>query len=127
MKNFRFRVIPRLEQVNWFVLVWKEGAFQVFPGWSFCFQINHVKFLACKIESVSKGLTRCLPQVNIPFIVALRNPGMRDRHWKKLSDILGFEVALSPTFNVSHAVTLGLPKHIQVIDEVNELLAECCG
>ena len=29
---------------------------------------------------------------NIPIIQALCNPGLRDRHWEKLSEIVGFQL-----------------------------------
>jgi dynein heavy chain len=31
-------------------------------------------------------------QDNLPLIVALRNPGLRDRHWTRMSNDLGFPV-----------------------------------
>lgn len=58
-------------------------------------------------------------QTNCPMIAALRNPGMRDRHYKMLSEKLGFEVRATESFTVNTALKLELPKYIQILDEVD--------
>ncbi|KAL2642110.1 hypothetical protein R1flu_009697 [Riccia fluitans] len=58
-------------------------------------------------------------QVNVPFIAALRAPGMRDRHWKKLTETLGFEV--SPTFTTRKFITLKMPQYTPQCEEVSEI------
>lgn len=60
-------------------------------------------------------------QVHVPMIYALRNPGMHDRHWKKLSDMLGFEVVCNPDFTAKQAIELGLTSHIAKCEEVRFL------
>jgi len=57
----------------------------------------------------------------LPLVVALRNPGMRDRHWEQLSDNLPFE------FVVDEALTLNkitdkykLQDHLDVISKIGE-------
>ena len=57
-------------------------------------------------------------QVNIPMISSLRNPGMRDRHWKKISDRLGFELSPHAGFTLGIALQLNLPSFLPIIDEV---------
>lgn len=56
--------------------------------------------------------------MNVPMIYALRNPGMRDRHWKRLSNLVGFEVACTPDFTGRMAIELNLPKYIAQCEEV---------
>lgn len=56
--------------------------------------------------------------VNLPLIAALRNPGMRDRHWTKLSDLVGFPVRADANFSVSRALQLNLHTKLQPLEEV---------
>ena len=55
------------------------------------------------------------------MIYALRNPGMRDRHWKRLSDLVGFEVACTADFTGRFAIELNLTKYIAQCEEVTTL------
>lgn len=55
------------------------------------------------------------------MICALRNPGMRDRHYKMLTERLGIEVRSSPTFTVNVARALELHKHLQILIEVTSI------
>ncbi|KAH9558616.1 hypothetical protein CY35_06G017100 [Sphagnum magellanicum] len=65
--------------------------------------------------------------VHVPMIYALRNPGMRDRHWKKLSDMLGFEVVCNPDFTAKQAIELGLTSQIAKCEEVSEFASKEYG
>ena len=56
--------------------------------------------------------------MHVPMIYSLRNPGMRDRHWKKLSGMVGFEVVCSPDFTARTAIDLNLTKYIAQCEEV---------
>nr|AML30858.1 axonemal inner arm dynein heavy chain 2 [Marsilea vestita] len=73
-------------------------------------------------EELKKRIERF--QINIPMISSLRNPGMRDRHWKKLSDRLGFEVSPHAGFSLSTALQLNLLQFIGIIDEVSEFASK---
>ncbi|EFJ50020.1 dynein heavy chain 6 [Volvox carteri f. nagariensis] len=59
-------------------------------------------------------------QVHLPLITALRNPGLRDRHWERISTAAGFPVRADAGFSLSRALQLGLPKHLVAIAEVAE-------
>jgi hypothetical protein len=39
----------------------------------------------------------------MPVVTALRNPGMRDRHWSDLTSTLGFELRPDDRFTLRHA------------------------
>lgn len=52
------------------------------------------------------------------MINALRNPGMRDRHYQMLSLKLGIKIQPTPNFTVRAAIKLDLPRHIKMLDEV---------
>lgn len=56
----------------------------------------------------------------IPMICALSNPGLRDRHWEKISAAVGFTVKADASFSVSRALQLDLPKFITDIEETSE-------
>ena len=47
-------------------------------------------------------------QAHLPLISALRNQGMRKRHWERLSAAVGFELEPGAGFSVSRALELGL-------------------
>ncbi len=45
-------------------------------------------------------------QAHMPLITALRNPGLRDRHWDRISTACGFPVKADEAFSVSRALQL---------------------
>ena len=51
---------------------------------------------------------------HIPLISSLRNPGMRERHWKELSSMIGIDIVLNDTFTLTKVFSLGLGAHIEV-------------
>ena len=53
-----------------------------------------------------------------PLIQALRNPGMRDRHWNKLSEHLGFNVKPGAGFTFKKVLQLKLDQYMDVITKV---------
>jgi dynein heavy chain len=53
------------------------------------------------------------------MICALRNPGMRDRHYKMLTERFGLEIHSSPAFTVNVARSLGLQNHMAILTEVS--------
>ena len=60
-------------------------------------------------EGVKYQIDQFRPKV--PLLLALRKKGMRDRHWKQISDKVGFEVNPGPDFTFSQALNMGLMKH----------------
>ncbi|MEW5317509.1 MAG: hypothetical protein WDW38_008798 [Sanguina aurantia] len=59
-------------------------------------------------------------QTHIPLVIALRNPGLRDRHWDKLSATMGFPVKADAGFSLTRALQLGLPAQLPALEEVSE-------
>jgi dynein heavy chain len=59
-------------------------------------------------------------QQYIPLITALRNPGMRDRHWERISNACGFPVKADNTFSLRRGLQVGLPKYLPAVEEVSE-------
>ena len=54
----------------------------------------------------------------VPLIQALRNPGMRDRHWDQLSEKLGFTVKPDASFTFTTCLEKNLQNHIDAIVKV---------
>ena len=61
----------------------------------------------------------------VPLIQALRNPGMKDRHWDTLSNELGFNCKPDEHFTLRKAIEeLHLQDHTAVITKVCDLAAK---
>lgn len=57
---------------------------------------------------------------NIPLIQALRNPGMRNRHWEKLTEELKLPVRPKKDLTFRKCLEMGFEKHIDIISKVAE-------
>ena len=58
-------------------------------------------------------------------MVALRKKGMKERHWKVISEAVGIEInPQEADFNFSKVLDLGLMKHIDVCVEIGEKAAK---
>ncbi|KAG2485619.1 hypothetical protein HYH03_015682 [Edaphochlamys debaryana] len=57
----------------------------------------------------------------VPLVQALRNPGMRDRHWDQLSASLGFRLHPDKNFTLSAAEEMGLLAHLPAITKVADV------
>ncbi|EFJ44217.1 dynein heavy chain 2, partial [Volvox carteri f. nagariensis] len=63
----------------------------------------------------------------VPLVQALRNPGMRDRHWDQLSASLGFKLHPDKNFTLSHGHQMGLLSHLQVISKIADVAGKEYG
>jgi hypothetical protein len=59
-----------------------------------------------------------------PLIQALRNPGMRERHWLQVSEKLGFEFVMDESLTFTKCLELRLQDHIDAIVKVGEFAAK---
>lgn len=57
----------------------------------------------------------------IPLIQALRNPGMKSRHWEMLSKRIQIKVKPTANLTFSHCLELGLQNHVDDIAHVAEV------
>ncbi|XP_066927305.1 dynein axonemal heavy chain 1-like isoform X2 [Clytia hemisphaerica] len=57
----------------------------------------------------------------IPLIQALRNPGMRKRHWEQLSEELGQTIVPKATLTFTKCLEMKLDEHIDIIAKVGEV------
>ena len=58
---------------------------------------------------------------NIPLIQALRNPGMRNRHWEMLTEELKLPVRPKKDLTFKKCLEMGFEKHIDKISKVAEI------
>ncbi|XP_052130864.1 dynein axonemal heavy chain 3 [Frankliniella occidentalis] len=54
----------------------------------------------------------------VPVLTTICNPGIQERHWEKLSEVVG--VPLKPDENTSleDMIEVGLPQHLQALEEI---------
>eukprot|EP01116_Phalansterium_solitarium_P017128 TRINITY_DN413_c0_g1_i5.p1 TRINITY_DN413_c0_g1~~TRINITY_DN413_c0_g1_i5.p1 ORF type:complete len:4163 (-),score=2181.62 TRINITY_DN413_c0_g1_i5:539-13027(-) len=57
----------------------------------------------------------------LPLISALRNPGMRERHWKEISDKVGFRLQPDDRFTLKSLFDLKLDPYIETITGVCDI------
>ncbi|CAM6094963.1 unnamed protein product [Calypogeia fissa] len=60
----------------------------------------------------------------VPLIMALRQQGMRDRHWDDLSARLNMDLHPTPDFTLSQGIQMGLLNHLLVIEEIADLASK---
>lgn len=69
-------------------------------------------------ETIKEQISVFKPYV--PLIVALRNPGMRQRHWTELSKNIGFDLEIDESFTLTTIFQLNLLERIDDIVKVAE-------
>ncbi|KAL4464296.1 hypothetical protein ABPG72_011341 [Tetrahymena utriculariae] len=69
-------------------------------------------------QAVKSQVDAFRPQV--PLMVALRKNGMKERHWKQVSDKVGFKVEPTEDFTFTKLIDMGLLTHLQFCEEVGE-------
>lgn len=61
---------------------------------------------------------------HVPLVVALRNPGLRERHWQKLSAAAGIAITADSSFSLSVALQIRLNDHMKLVDEISEFASK---
>ena len=56
----------------------------------------------------------------MPLVQTLFNPGLRERHWEKISDIVGFSVRPDECSCLSKFVDMNLEPYIPKFDSISE-------
>ncbi|RKO94828.1 dynein heavy chain and region D6 of dynein motor-domain-containing protein [Blyttiomyces helicus] len=57
---------------------------------------------------------------NIPVIQVLCNPGMRERHWNRMSDIVGSDIKPDGTTTLRKMLKLGLEAYLTQLQEISD-------
>ena len=64
---------------------------------------------------------------NLPIITALRNPGVKDRHWLRLSEEIGHEVMPDGNLTLRNLLEIGILQHENYIVSLSEQAAKEYG
>ncbi len=64
---------------------------------------------------------------HVPLITALRNPGLRGRHWDRISAAAGAPIRADAGFSLSRALQLGLAGAVAAIEEISEHASNVSG
>jgi dynein heavy chain len=56
----------------------------------------------------------------VPLAVALRNEGMKERHWQAISEKVGFEVKPYEGFTFHNCIEMDLLKHSEICIDIGE-------
>jgi hypothetical protein len=64
-------------------------------------------------------------QKHLPLVTALRNPGLRERHWARVADVAGLQLS-GPAggLTVARALSAGLPAKLEAIEEISEFASK---
>jgi len=81
--------------------------------------MEHQSAIANKIRAQVADL---VPEV--PMIVTLRNPGMRDRHWEKIANTLKVDIMPIENFTTEQIVALNLKDSLELIQKIGESAAK---
>ncbi len=57
---------------------------------------------------------------NLPLVQTLFNPGLRDRHWEQISDIVGFPLRPDEDMCLSKLVDMNLESYIPRFEGISE-------
>jgi dynein heavy chain len=56
----------------------------------------------------------------LPIIQTLGNPGLRDRHWEKISEIVGFTIRPSPELTLQKILDMNLAEYLPKFEQISE-------
>lgn len=57
---------------------------------------------------------------HMPIIQTLGNPGMKDRHWEKVSEIVGFPIKVDSELTLAKIIDYGLDDYIEKFESISE-------
>ncbi|KAG9394461.1 dynein light chain binding [Carpediemonas membranifera] len=60
----------------------------------------------------------------VPLIIALRNPGMRERHWDAISEDIGQPLNPDEDFTIAQALDMGLLEHMEGIQKTCDVASK---
>jgi len=57
---------------------------------------------------------------HVPLVRTLFNPGMRDRHWQQVSEVVGFDLRPDDDTCLSHLIEMNLETHTAQFEGISE-------
>lgn len=58
-------------------------------------------------------------KVHIPLLQIICNPGLRDRHWEQMGEIVGFDIKPEPSTSLCNMLEFNLHKFAEKLDEIS--------
>ncbi|CAB3230574.1 unnamed protein product [Arctia plantaginis] len=59
-------------------------------------------------------------KTNVPIIQTLGNPGMKPRHWEKISEIVGFPIVVDDELTLEKVIDFNLVDYIEKFENISE-------
>lgn len=59
-------------------------------------------------------------KTHMPLINTLGNPGMKDRHWEQVSEIIGFPIKKSAEMTLAKVIDYGLAEYVSKFESISE-------
>lgn len=56
----------------------------------------------------------------MPIIQTLGNPGMKERHWEQISEIVGFPIKVSAELTLEKIIEFGLEDYLSKFESISE-------
>lgn len=57
-------------------------------------------------------------KVHIPLLQVICNPGLKERHWQQMGQLVGLALPHDPTATLSDLIDLGIAKYVEKLDEI---------
>jgi dynein heavy chain len=86
------------------------------------FQKSDLKQQSAIANTIKAQVQEFLPEV--PMIVTLRNPGMRDRHWEKIAQQLNVDILPIENFTTEQIIAMDLKGSLELIQKIGESAAK---
>lgn len=56
----------------------------------------------------------------MPIVQTLGNPGMKERHWEKVSEIVGFPIVVDDELTLAKIIDYGLEEYVTKFEAISE-------
>lgn len=57
---------------------------------------------------------------HMPIIMTLGNPGLKQRHWDRISEIVGFPIKLDDDLTIQKVIDFGIEEFISKFESISE-------
>jgi len=56
----------------------------------------------------------------VPVLTALCNKGLKERHWEKISEIVGFQIEPDNSFTLTRVLDMDIEKYVKELEDISE-------
>ena len=57
-------------------------------------------------------------KVHLPLLQVICNPGLKERHWQQMNQLVGLALPHDPSATLSDLIDLGIAKYVEKLDEI---------